>query len=233
MTHLKTKRMTNALVKVWDAKAEKTGLHRTMYSVNGDQYIGEWIDNKKHGKGKQFWKKAGEIYDGDWIKGKREGFGILSRIDHKTKEFVKVYIGSWKNNKKDGTGMYIYSPFEFYEGDWHQDERSGWGRMHYMNGELYEGEWLKDKQHGRGLLLLANGNRFIGGWSKGKKNGAGQFFYLDRGQLYDGFWLNGVAKCGSISDFRREAAVKPTVCPLPRVCLQDPQAVLMEVRSLL
>ena len=38
------------LWKEWDYKAQKKGVHHTVYSVNGDQYTGEWNDNKKNGK---------------------------------------------------------------------------------------------------------------------------------------------------------------------------------------
>uniref|UniRef100_A0A8C1KHU1 MORN repeat-containing protein 3 n=1 Tax=Cyprinus carpio TaxID=7962 RepID=A0A8C1KHU1_CYPCA len=114
---------------------------------------------------------------------------------------------------------------------WRGDQRSGRGQMQYENGELYEGEWLKDKHHGQGLLLLANGNRFVGTWSDGQKNRHGKFFYLDRGQLYESFWVDDVAKCGTLSDFGREAAVRLTVYPIPKVCLQDSQAVLMEAQA--
>lgn len=57
----------------------------------------------------------------------------------------------------------------------------------------------------------------MGTWSDGQKNGHGKFFYLDRGQLYEGFWVDGIAKCGTMLDFGREAAVRPTVYPIPKV----------------
>lgn len=41
---------THQMWKVWDYKAQKKGLHHTVYSVNEDQYTGEWLDNKKDGK---------------------------------------------------------------------------------------------------------------------------------------------------------------------------------------
>jgi hypothetical protein len=32
-----------------DLKAQKSGLRSTIHMVNGDEYTGEWKDNKKHG----------------------------------------------------------------------------------------------------------------------------------------------------------------------------------------
>ncbi|KAI7793500.1 MORN repeat-containing protein 3 [Triplophysa rosa] len=233
MPFLKKPQTTEPLVKVWDKKAQKCGLHHTVYSVNGDQYSGEWLDNKKHGKGMQVWKQAGIIFDGDWSCGKRNGFGLLAKFDTEKKEYVRTYAGYWKNDKKEGAGTYFYGPSAFYEGHWSKDQRAGWGRMEYENGDVYEGQWLEDKHHGQGVLFLANGNRYVGMWRDGKKNGRGKFLYLDRGQLYEGFWVDGVAKCGTLTDSEREAAPSPTIYPIPKVCLLDPQSVLMEAQSYL
>jgi len=49
MPFLKRPQTTEPRVKLWDRKAQKCGLHHTVYSVNGDQYTGDWMDNNKHG----------------------------------------------------------------------------------------------------------------------------------------------------------------------------------------
>ena len=38
------------LWKEWDYKAQKKGVHHTVYSVNGDRYTGDWDKNQKNGK---------------------------------------------------------------------------------------------------------------------------------------------------------------------------------------
>ena len=38
------------LWKEWDYKAQKKGVHHTVYSVNGDRYTGEWDNNQKNGE---------------------------------------------------------------------------------------------------------------------------------------------------------------------------------------
>ena len=38
------------LWKEWNHNADKRGVRNTFYSVNGDQYTGEWENNKKNGK---------------------------------------------------------------------------------------------------------------------------------------------------------------------------------------
>jgi len=32
-----------------DQLAQKSGILHTVYSINGDEYTGEWMNNKKHG----------------------------------------------------------------------------------------------------------------------------------------------------------------------------------------
>jgi hypothetical protein len=50
MPHLKQEQKNQPLWKEWDYKAQKKGVRHTVYSVNGDEYTGEWLDNKKDGK---------------------------------------------------------------------------------------------------------------------------------------------------------------------------------------
>lgn len=49
------------------------------------------------------------------------------------------------------------------------------------------------------------------------KNGLGRFFHLDHGQLFEGFWVDNVAKCGTMIDFGRDEAPEPTQFPIPEV----------------
>ena len=49
------------------------------------------------------------------------------------------------------------------------------------------------------------------------KNGPGKFFYLDKGQIYEGIWVDDVPKCGEMKDFDRDTAPDATPYPLPKV----------------
>jgi len=46
----KQPRKSEPMWKEWDYKAQKKGVHHTVYSVNGDQYTGDWDNNKKNGE---------------------------------------------------------------------------------------------------------------------------------------------------------------------------------------
>lgn len=222
-------KQTDPLWKGWDHKAQKKGVHHTVYSVNKDQYTGDWDNNKKNGKGTQIWKKSGQVYDGDWKDDLRCGYGMLSKLaedgSHK-----KLYAGGWKEDKKDGHGTYYYDENTYYEGEWACGQRSGWGRMFYVDGSVYEGEWSVDMRNGSGMLRLANENRYEGAWLDDLKHGDGKFYYLDKGQMMVGTWMRDIAKCGEMTDFNREAATNPTKYQLPQLKMEDPRDVLEKAR---
>lgn len=67
------------------------------------------------------------------------------------------------------------------------------------------------------FCVSANGNRYEGSWKNDMKNGEGKFFYLDRGQVYTGTWMDDTAKCGTLEDFGRETATDPPIYPIPEV----------------
>ncbi|XP_065831521.1 MORN repeat-containing protein 3-like [Oscarella lobularis] len=222
-------KQSNQLWKQWDAKAQKEGIHKTVYFAHGDEYSGDWKNNKKSGKGTQR-RKDGTVYDGDWKDDKRHGFGTLAmRLkSEKFDQYRKLYAGGWKNDKRHGYGTNYYREDQYYEGEWYEDKRSGWGRMYYSDGSIYEGEWFNDKRNGQGMHRLSNDNRYEGSWKDDKKHGSGKFFYLDKGQVYQGTWIDDVPKCGSLEGFDEERASNPPEFPIPVCTLADRESVLQE-----
>lgn len=97
--------------------------------------------------------------------------------------------------------------------------KSGWGRMYYANGDIYEGEWSNDKRHGNGMLRLANDNRYEGEWKNDMKNGHGKYFFLNKGQLLEGYWIDDINKTGQMIDFDRDNAKQANIYELPQVYL--------------
>ena len=69
------------------------------------------------------------------------------------------------------------------------------------------------------LFVVANGNRYEGSWKDDKKHGTGKFLYLNKGQVYTGYWIEGTAKNGSIEDFGRSEASNAPLFMIPEVCM--------------
>lgn len=81
---------------------------------NGDKYEGEWIDNKKEGKGIGIYH-SGHVF-----------IGIFKNdlVHIGTMDFPKFgkYTGEWKNSKRDGLGIFVSNDGRTIEGVWKNDE---------------------------------------------------------------------------------------------------------------
>lgn len=105
--------MTSFLIPLINVVGQPTGLEKTgcisgdcingqgtfVYS-NGDQYIGNFLNGKKHGKGKYF-ASNGDRYEGAFSGGMFEGYGIYFFNSG------KKYEGYWKKNRYHGFGRII------------------------------------------------------------------------------------------------------------------------------
>lgn len=71
----------------------------TMNYKNGNIYIGEWSDDKKHGKGLFIDNSDKTIYYGIFLEGFQDGIGILVSEDQ------SIFIGTWKENTQQAEAL--------------------------------------------------------------------------------------------------------------------------------
>jgi hypothetical protein len=137
----------------------------------------------------------------------------VGKLHRKPKvKLVKSYDGEWLHDKFHGRGvMYYHLTGARYEGEWARGRQNGWGTMFYPNGDRYEGEWLEGKRSGQGVIWLSNGDRYEGSWLNDVKNGSGKYHYNQLKRIYDGEWLQDVAKCGYLRDIASESSPIPPV----------------------
>lgn len=86
-----------------------------------------------------------EIYYGEWLNDKRHGRGVQQWLDGSR------YEGYWLNDKANIKGKLFHSNGDTYEGEWLNDKANGKGLYLHVGGEYYDGEWKEDKQHGKGV----------------------------------------------------------------------------------
>lgn len=152
---------------------------------NGDEYKGQWINNKQNGQGKYI-VKGNAIEDGKWSKGK-----LLDSGKHlETYPNNEKYIGEIKNGKRDGFGIYYFNDGSTYEGAWLNGKKYGKGKYTLPDKRYYEGDWKDDKRHGLGLFVFKDGSEYQGQWKDDKRTGNGNLSFND-GTEYEGDWLNG------------------------------------------
>ncbi|VEN40855.1 unnamed protein product [Callosobruchus maculatus] len=126
----------------------------------------------------------------------------------------------------EGFGRWVLKGKGLYLGEFHRGKRHGYGKMWYEDGSYYEGEWVKGKRQGLGMLIYQNGNRYEGNFYNDMKHGKGRFYFLNVGQLQEGVWGEDICVFSQLYNLPyRQAAKRPTVFPLQKLCLVYPDTV--------
>jgi len=123
------------------ARTEQKVKHGTGQALfpNGHLYIGEYVDNKRHGMGLYVWSSV-------------SGEGLMP-----------MYLGEWNDNIRQGLGRMIYADGSRYYGTWLADKKHGNGRLTYASGDVYEGEFVADLKEGNGVLETCKDNSLFSG----------------------------------------------------------------------
>lgn len=87
------------------------------------EYVGEFRNGLKHGRGVKIWP-WGDRYEGGFL-----------------------------NDQKHGKGMYVWGAGsqwagERYVGGFVADKREGWGTYYWPNGDRFDGQWKEDLRYG-------------------------------------------------------------------------------------
>lgn len=101
---------------------------------NGDEYIGNLLNNYKHGHGTLKYASTGAIYVGEFKDDKRSGNGRTVTMDS------AIYEGKYLDDKKHGYGV-LTTPLFTYKGEFFNDEREGYGKLLLKDGDIYEGNF--------------------------------------------------------------------------------------------
>ena len=163
-----------------------TGRKKKVYR-DGNKYNGDFVEDKRQGKGTYIRVTDKATYSGEWYNNVRHGYGVE---EIPSKDGTQRYEGEWKEDKRCGFGKILYANGDRYEGEWLDNLKHGQGKFYYTNGNFYEGGWLSNKKEGVGTYIFANGTRYDGELKNDKINGRGICHYAD-GEVYEGKWLDG------------------------------------------
>lgn len=105
-------------------------------SIGLNKYSGEWMNNKKNGKGNLYFDSV-LIYEGDWKNDKFNGTGKRYFIDG------SYYLGEFKNNQRDGFGVQYGKNGQRYIGEFRNDLFQGMGYSSKGNVVIHAGSWVK------------------------------------------------------------------------------------------
>ncbi|KRX01019.1 hypothetical protein PPERSA_09625 [Pseudocohnilembus persalinus] len=161
-------KLENEVIKSEDGEIYKGQTYKGVRNGNGKQtykdgtyYIGEFIDDKKSGKGKLFNKQDQIIYEGLFYDDKYNGQGLLQ---NQNVQFLK-------NSEQFNYNFFskLQNKWEKYEGEFKQGIQEGFGILFISNNsEKFVGNFTKGIPNGYGTYYQNNGNKVNGYWENGK-----------------------------------------------------------------
>ena len=178
--------------------------NKTINYSNGDKYIGEIRNDKRHGRGTYTWANgskfsgefendfrtygtytfvSGNVYKGEFLNEKKHGQGTFFWVNG------NKYVGGFLNEKKHGQGTFFWVNGDKYVGQWRNDYLHGQGTYYYASGNKYVGEWEYDQKHGRGTFLWVDGDKYVGEWKNDNRHGRGTYTWAN-GNKHVGEWKN-------------------------------------------
>ena len=151
-------------------------------SFNGQLiYEGEYLNDKRNGKGREYYPNGKLKFEGEYLNGKRTGNG--KKYD-KVYEFLN-YDGEYLNGKKNGKGREYrkkYFSNLIFEGEYINGQKWN-GKGYYKNYLIYE---LKNgKGYVKEYYMFDGKLIYEGQYINGEKNGKGRE-YINGQLLYEG-----------------------------------------------
>ncbi len=103
--------------------------------ANGDKYVGEWKEDKKHGQG-TYTFASGAKYVGEYKEGKYHGQGTA------TLAAGDKYVGEYKEGKHHGQGTYTWADGSKYVGEYKEGKEHGQGTYTWADGRVERGYYM-------------------------------------------------------------------------------------------
>ena len=99
--------------------------------ANGDKYVGEFKNGKKHGQGTYTYingnKYVGEFKDDKW-----HGQGILTYANG------DKYVGGFRKRKAYGQGTFTFASGKKWIGEWDNNKLNGYAFQYNKDGSIYQ-----------------------------------------------------------------------------------------------
>jgi hypothetical protein len=153
-------------------------------TVKGNKYVGDFVNNKLHGKGKLTTKHI--QYSGEFKNNKMDGKGkMIFNNGHQ-------YEGEFRDNEINGKGKFTWQNGDVYEGMMLRGKMNGYGKYTYAaNGQIFEGQFVNGVKRGDGKITYPSGKIYEGKFLNGVPQGQGVI--TENGKSVEVIFHNGKA----------------------------------------
>lgn len=157
----------------------KHGTGREEFLGTNIAYDGSWSNGLFHGSGKLYGENNILEYEGDWSNCLVHGYGVIY------KEGRVIYEGHLSNNYPHGQGKsFNEEGLLVYEGRFINGFSHGYGKEYDDEGRLiYEGEYINGIKNGYGIEYKENGEIDFEGFFEGGRRQEDKTFDIDKDKL--------------------------------------------------
>ena len=131
-------------------------------------YEGEWKADYYHRQGRVP-TKSGSVYEGNFVENKKGGKGKMKFPS--TDKFLAEYDGDWKGDV-EGQGKVTFKDGTTYCGGFKDGAFEGRGTFKRPNGGHFRGYFVNGIRHGQDKETFPNGHTLEGEWKLGKRMAA-------------------------------------------------------------
>ena len=154
-----------------------------MFYNNFTFYEGNFLNSKRHGKGKMIYKCSFHRFEIDPVEFMNEL--IKNIVDYEYN--VKIKQPN-KNNWNINDNLDKMKHYYKYDGDWSNNNKDGFGEMIYVNKAKYVGNWENNLRCGKGIIYYNNKFKYDGEFKNNKREGNGKLIDNNDKVIYDGVW---------------------------------------------
>jgi len=127
----------------------------SLFFENGDEYLGEFKNNKMAGTGSMI-RENGDTYSGGWLDGSESGEGLISFEDGST------YNGTFENGVREGKGLLLSASKDTLTAVWKDGKIFGQSTLKFANGDILVNEWKNGRMKVNGIYTFDDGKEISG-----------------------------------------------------------------------
>ena len=155
-----------------------------MFYNNFTFYEGNFLNSKRHGKGKMIYKCSFHRFDIDPVEFMNELKKNIVDYEYNVKKIKQPNKNNWNINDNLDKMKHCYK----YDGNWSNNNKDGFGEMIYVNKAKYVGNWENNLRCGKGIIYYSNQYKYDGEFKNNKREGNGKLIDNNDKVIYDGVW---------------------------------------------